>query len=340
MPEKEKQIMILADKIIELRKKAGWSQEELAEQLQVSRQSVSKWEGAQSVPDLERILQMSRIFGVTTDYLLKDELGEAEYAGDTEKTVLRRVTMEEASEYLSLKKKEAPRIALATFLCIISPICLLFLGGLSEADPHLTEDAAGGIGMVVLLVLVAAAVAVFLSSEARTAEYGFLEKEAFETEYGVVGMVKEKKAAWKAGYTRLNILGTVLCILGVVPLFFFMGAGVDDLVMILGVCILLLIEGLGCVAFVYGGVRQAAMEKLLEEGDYTRKNKARQGIKGGISVIYWLIVTAVFFVFTYGPSGNGQPQHSWLVWVIGGLLYGGLMVLLGVIERVRNVDRK
>lgn len=340
MPEKEKQIMILADKIIELRKKAGWSQEELAEQLQVSRQSVSKWEGAQSVPDLERILQMSRIFGVTTDYLLKDELGEAEYAGDTEKTVLRRVTMEEASEYLSLKKKEAPRIALATFLCIISPICLLFLGGLSEVDPHLTEDTAGGIGMVVLLVLVAAAVAVFLSSEARTAEYGFLEKEAFETEYGVVGMVKEKKAAWKAGYTRLNILGTVLCILGVVPLFFFMGAGVDDLVMILGVCILLLIEGLGCVAFVYGGVRQAAMEKLLEEGDYTRKNKARQGIKGGISVIYWLIVTAVFFVFTYGPSGNGQPQHSWLVWVIGGLLYGGLMVLLGVIERVRNVDRK
>ena len=66
--------MILADKIIALRKKAGWSQEELAQQLNVSRQSVSKWEGAQSVPDLERILQMSRLFGVSTDYLLKDEL--------------------------------------------------------------------------------------------------------------------------------------------------------------------------------------------------------------------------------------------------------------------------
>lgn len=66
--------MILADKIIALRKKAGWSQEELAEQLGVSRQAVSKWEGAQSVPDMERILQMSKVFGVTTDYLLKDEL--------------------------------------------------------------------------------------------------------------------------------------------------------------------------------------------------------------------------------------------------------------------------
>ena len=66
--------MILADKIIQLRKKAGWSQEELAEQLGVTRQSVSKWEGAQSVPDLEKVLQLSSLFHVTTDYLLKDGL--------------------------------------------------------------------------------------------------------------------------------------------------------------------------------------------------------------------------------------------------------------------------
>ena len=61
--------MILADKIIALRKKAGWSQEELAGQLGVSRQSVSKWEGAQSIPDMDKLLQLSRIFGVSTDYL-------------------------------------------------------------------------------------------------------------------------------------------------------------------------------------------------------------------------------------------------------------------------------
>ena len=59
--------MILADKIIFQRKKAGWSQEELAEQLGVTRQSVSKWEGAQSIPDMDKILQMSRIFNVSTD---------------------------------------------------------------------------------------------------------------------------------------------------------------------------------------------------------------------------------------------------------------------------------
>ena len=63
--------MILADKIIEERKRIGLSQEELAEKLNVSRQSVSKWEGAQSIPDINRIIMLAEIFGVTTDYLLR-----------------------------------------------------------------------------------------------------------------------------------------------------------------------------------------------------------------------------------------------------------------------------
>ena len=65
--------MTFSDKLIALRKKAGWSQEELAERLNVSRQSVSKWESAQSMPDIDKIVQLSSLFGVTTDYLLKDE---------------------------------------------------------------------------------------------------------------------------------------------------------------------------------------------------------------------------------------------------------------------------
>ena len=95
--------MILAEKIMEMRKKNGWSQEELAYQLGVSRQSVSKWESGASIPDLERILKLSEIFGVSTDYLLKEEI---ELAPDIvnvqaelveEGAVLRRVSMEEAT---------------------------------------------------------------------------------------------------------------------------------------------------------------------------------------------------------------------------------------------------
>ena len=61
--------MILADKIILLRKKMGWSQEQLAEQLDISRQSVSKWESGASNPDLDKIVKLSKLLGVSTDYL-------------------------------------------------------------------------------------------------------------------------------------------------------------------------------------------------------------------------------------------------------------------------------
>ena len=120
--------MILSEKIIMLRKKYGWSQEELAERLDISRQSVSKWESGASIPDLERIVSMSQLFGVTTDYLLKDEIEKEKIdtSCDTD-CELHRVTMEEANAYMNEKKKAAPMLANATTLCILSPISLFLV---------------------------------------------------------------------------------------------------------------------------------------------------------------------------------------------------------------------
>ena len=65
--------MMLGKKIYQLRKERGMSQEELAGQLTVSRQAISKWELGESVPDTVNIVQLSKIFGVSTDYLLNDD---------------------------------------------------------------------------------------------------------------------------------------------------------------------------------------------------------------------------------------------------------------------------
>lgn len=156
--------MILADKITALRKKAGWSQEELAEQLGVTRQSVSKSEGAQSVPDMDKVVQMSRLLGVTTDFLPKDELSEEEPAPE------------------------------------------------------------------------------------------------------------------------------------------------------------------GCV-------NHSAMQALLEEEDYTRENKAKSPVVGAVSGIYWLLVTAVYLFYTFGPMGNGQPKYSWFIWAVAGVLFGAVMLVVKLIAR-------
>lgn len=63
--------MNFSEKLLTLRKAKGMTQEQLAEKLDVSRQSVSKWESGQAVPELEKIAALSAIFDVTTDYLLK-----------------------------------------------------------------------------------------------------------------------------------------------------------------------------------------------------------------------------------------------------------------------------
>lgn len=65
--------MALSDKLYMLRKKSGLSQEQLAEQLIVSRQAISKWESGQSVPESEKLIAISNYFDVSLDYLLKDE---------------------------------------------------------------------------------------------------------------------------------------------------------------------------------------------------------------------------------------------------------------------------
>ena len=326
--------MLLADKIVTLRKRAGWSQEELAAQLGVSRQSVSKWEGAQSVPDMQKVVQMSRLFGVTTDYLLKEELGEPEPAPAEPDAPLRCVTMEQAADYLALRQAAAPKLALATLLCVLSPVALLLLAALSDRPgAALSENAAAGIGLCVLLVLVAAAVAVFITCAAQVKAYAFLESEPFETAYGVTGMVRERRAAAAPEHTRGKVVGTVLCILSAVPLFIAVCLNGPDLLYVGAVCLLLVLAGIGSAVFVSGGVYQAAMDRLLEEGDYVRLRKRQNGVVGVVSSIYWLTVTAAYLLWTFGPWWDAQPQDTWILWAVAGVLYGAVMALVRGIRK-------
>ena len=158
--------MILADKIIELRKKNGWSQEQLAQKLNVTRQSISKWEGAQSVPDLQKIILLSEIFGVTTDYLIKDEIEEEEFLNEDVDLKVRKVTLTEAKEFLNIKHTSAKLMALGVFLCIISPVCLFIL--LSLGDKIIAGNIATAVGLSVLLILVAIATGIFIYCEEKT----------------------------------------------------------------------------------------------------------------------------------------------------------------------------
>ena len=309
--------MIFADKLIQLRKKAGWSQEELASQMNVSRQSVSKWEGAQSVPDLDKIVRLSKLFGVSTDYLLKDEIEDADVTISEENDFGRRVTLEEANRFIEVKIETSKMVANGVFLCIISPICLLILGALSETKSFgISENVA---------------VAIFIYSHSKTARYEYLEEEIFDTEYGVISMVKERKEKFQNTYTKNNIIGVSLCILAMVP--FFAGAMFEENNLILMVslfCLALFIVGIGVVLLVRVGIIWESFAKLLQEGDYTKEKKEKSPIIGVITTVYWLSVTAIYLAITL-PTRNWQ--EGWIVWVIAAVLFPGIIAITNVLKK-------
>lgn len=186
--------MILAEKIMMLRKQNGWSQEELAAKLNVSRQSVSKWESTSSIPDLDKILKLSEMFGVSTDYLLNDEMEETEAATDTDRSdmqneVCRVVSLEEANTYMELVQRSSKRIAAGVSACILSPIVVILLGGMSEAKKlRMTDSMTSGIGVLIPLLIIAVAVAIFVMDSMKLGKYEYLEKEVLSLQYGVAGI--------------------------------------------------------------------------------------------------------------------------------------------------------
>lgn len=310
--------MILADKIIEERKKNGWSQEELASKLGVSRQAVSKWESAGSIPDLKRILQMSELFGVTTDYLLKDEIEEEPLNEYTETNTI-KVSMEEANQYLDMKSKGSRIVANATSLCILSSVPLIVLGTMTE--DHILI----GFSLVLLLVLVAIAVYLFVNYGLRESHMQHLEKEIFETEYGVSGMVRERRDKYEPTFTRNIAIGVVLCILSVIPTIMAGVMEVEDYMSGISVGLLLIIVSIGVNILIRAGMIKSSYDTLLQEGEYTIEEKHLKKKTDAFSGAYWCLMVAIYLGWSFWTN---NWKFTWIIWPVAGVLYAAVLDLV------------
>ena len=327
--------MILADKVIKLRKKNGWSQEELADKMNVSRQAVSKWESAQTIPDLEKILQLSLLFGVTTDYLLKDEIEVEELTNDTSlDTTIKRISIEEANAYIEQRKKASWRIALATFLCILSPITIMVLSILSGLpNPIITETTAGSVGLTVLFAFILCAVPIYVYCGFKNQPYAFLDKNIpFELEYGVKGLVTEKKNAFRPTYVAYNIIATCLCIFSVVPLVI-LSFTENEILIAAALALLMVIVGIGAGMFIVVGTQNASMQKLLKEGEFTEKEKNRTSIKEVVGFCYWGVLTAIYLAVTFLTN---HWHLTWIIFAVGGILFPIVMCICNLIADKKN----
>ena len=313
--------MILADKIIEERKKNGWSQEELANKLGVSRQAVSKWESAGSIPDLQRILQMSELFGVTTDYLLKDEIEEAPLNEYVETNTI-KVSMEEANQYLDMKRRGSRIVANATSLCILSPVPLIVLGTMTEDHTLI------GFSLVFLLILVAIAVYLFVNYGLHESHMQHLEKESFETEYGVSGMVRERRDKYEPAFIRNIAIGVVLCILSVIPTIMAGIMEVDDSICGLSVGLLLIIVSIGVNILIRAGMIKSSYDTLLQEGEYTKEEKHIKKKTDDFSGAYWCLVVVIYLGWSFSTN---NWKFTWIIWPVAGILYAAV---LGIVKMI------
>lgn len=307
--------MILADKIIEERKKNGWSQEELANKLGVSRQAVSKWESSGSIPDLQRILQMSELFGVTTDYLLKDEI-EEEPLNEYVETKTIKVSMEEANQYLDMKSRGSRIVANATSLCILSPVPLIVLGTMTE------DHTLVGFSLVFLLILVTIAVYLFVNYGLHESHMQHLEKESFETEYGVSGMVRERRKQYEPTFIRNIAIGVVLCILSVIPTIMAGVMEVEDYMSGISVGLLLIIVSIGVNILIRAGMIKSSYDTLLQEGEYTIEEKYLKKKTDAFSGAYWCLMVAIYLGWSFWTN---NWKFTWIIWPVAGVLYAAVL---------------
>ena len=124
--------MKLSDKLIALRKENSWSQEDFAEKLDVSRQAISRWENGSALPDAQNILQISKLFHVTADYLLNDDYEDGVFVSNMEADA-------EETKSSVRKKKFHYRylVAVICFVIVLSVVAITdALKGGNEVHTH------------------------------------------------------------------------------------------------------------------------------------------------------------------------------------------------------------
>lgn len=324
--------MRLEEKIITLRKQKGLSQEELAYELEVSRQAVSKWEMGASTPDLDKIIKMSELFNVSTDYLLKDE---EQIIEDANVESIKRVSKKEAEDYLNTMKPSALKIAIGVMLCVFAPIGLIFFAGLSdETNVGLSEGLAAGLGLMLLFLFIAFAVVLFINASMSLSKFSYIDKDNILLANDTKKFVSESKENYQKAYTTNITIGVVMCIIAVLPLIVVSCLEMSDFIIISTVCLLLAIVGVASFVFVKTGNYYEAHTKLLRDNKEYQEKKKNGNILSIFSSVFWLTTTAIYLGISFLTNKWGI---SWIVWPIAGLIYAAIYVVLeSVLKNKKN----
>ena len=319
--------MKLEEKIALLRKQKGWSQEELAFRLDVSRQSVSKWEMGDSLPDLDKIIKLSDIFGVSTDYLLKDEPKEPveetpQPAEETEEAEsdevrIREMSDEEAEKVLSSFKKATNGIASGVRLCILSLMAIFIARGLFLQGIIMNKGVANAVGIVGMLLILVWGISDLVRAGISLSEHEYIWSNITIFSPNMEENLRAKYEAIKANFGKRIASGVIRCILSVLPLI--VAACIDGekyIIMYSLAALFLLVSG-GVAIFIKTGMPYALYNKLLDKDGATFDGKSVSiTINRGDSLwsdIYWSVVVAAYVIVSFWTH---RWDRTWIIWPI------------------------
>ena len=253
--------MIFSEKITELRKRSGLTQEQFGDKIGVSRQAVSKWEMAQSVPDINKVMAIADFFEVPVDFLLKDDL-DLEDLGTPKIQVSppdpsrKVITLEEAQDFFTVRKKTAGLTRLAIFLVVLSPVCSYFIA--VTGDERII-----GIGIIVQIIFMLCAAITIIVAVWGEKKYKYFKEPDREIDYGVKGVAED----YIKDFDRTRLLGILAGIVFLVVSLFPMIICVtlqaeNNIMMALGISLMMLMASLGISAIVYVNLRHKGYLRL------------------------------------------------------------------------------
>lgn len=323
--------MILADKIIKLRKQLGWSQEELAAKMAVSRQSVSKWESTNSIPDLNKIIKLADIFDVSTDFLLKDEVEAAEYLSGDRDADVPQVSLEQALRYVDLKLSVAELVAKGVAFCVCSAVPLFLLMAMAETGQlNLTGNTAAALGLSSILVMIALGVSFFVKTNQYKSELALIDAARFELSYGVHSVFSEELDKFSTVYQKRLSTGIAFFIFSTIPLLLaaILSGKPDTVLLMLIVMLLMIAAGIYIVLPVASKVD--AYNYILAEGDLDAGKSKRLKQAEKLSAFYWPLLLAIYLAWSLWTMNWGL---TWIVFPVGVVAFAALLGLMGLLDK-------
>jgi DNA-binding helix-turn-helix protein len=314
------------EKLQELRKEKGMSQEALAYELGVSRQAVSKWETAQGYPEMDKLIQIGKLFHVSMDYLLNNENVVQNTESENEGNASYVYTMEMIESTLRWKKRFAFFIAFGVAFIV---------GALSFPILMRNSDMGGA----VFLLAVAISAAIFIASGLMDHHLCEHLDERIYVKQSDIDQLHEQYRRFRMKFTLMITLGVFLCIIGlcVVVLMDALYTQYSDkngvwFVLFVAVALLLIIPA-GIIDSSYQRFVYFDKHNKNKEKEQKKIKEAEEGKTAKYDFLWGITMPLTAFFFIWQGLEYDNWKIMWIVFPVMAIITTGFINILNLLDK-------